>query len=72
MALPPLTLVIKSGPNSGESFQFTGQSKVIGRGAGSDIVISDTSLSRKHARIQATSYGYNCRGFGVNQWHLYQ
>ena len=59
-----MNLVIRAGPNLGQSFQFTGQSKIIGRGSGSDIMISDNSLSRKHAAIHPTSNGYIVEDLG--------
>ncbi len=56
--MPSFTFVIQSGPNVGQSFEVSDHPKIIGRGAGSDITIADESLSRGHAKIQATAKGY--------------
>jgi hypothetical protein len=50
-------LTVQSGPTAGQTFTIQDYPQTIGRGAGSDIVIPDKTLSRQHARIQATDRG---------------
>ncbi len=56
--LPSLSLVIQSGPTVGQTFTVGPQPKTIGRGGGSDIIITDPTISRLHARIKPTPQGY--------------
>lgn len=53
-----LSLIIQSGPVIGQTFTVEVQPKTIGRGVGSDIIITDPTISRLHARIKPTSQGY--------------
>ncbi len=51
MAQPTITLTVQRGPQRGQRFSVTKDSIVIGRVAGSDVVISDPEVSRRHASI---------------------
>jgi ABC-type multidrug transport system ATPase subunit len=44
-------ITILTGPQKGQSFQLTKLTVTVGRDAGNDIVLSDPSVSRTHARI---------------------
>ena len=44
-------LVMKSGPTPGKVFDLSKNEVTIGRETGTDIVISDAEVSRKHARL---------------------
>ena len=50
---PPVlgTITIISGPSTGQTFQVTKPMLTIGRDPANDIVLSDASISRHHARI---------------------
>jgi predicted component of type VI protein secretion system len=58
--MPPKSfqLVMRSGPNPGQTFELDQDMLTIGRDATNDIVISDIEISRRHARLtlQAGSY----------------
>jgi hypothetical protein len=45
-------LVIKSGPNAGQTIFIEGTEVIIGRETTNEIVISDPEVSRKHVRLQ--------------------
>lgn len=51
MQQPAITLTIQQGPQRGQSFSVTRDSITIGRVAGSDVVINDPEVSRRHASI---------------------
>ena len=45
-------LVIKEGPDKSRSFRLTGRRAIIGRDQSCDIVLSDSSISRRHAVLE--------------------
>jgi len=51
MKQPTITLSVQQGTQRGQRFSVTKDSIVIGRVAGSDVVISDPEVSRRHASI---------------------
>jgi ABC-type multidrug transport system ATPase subunit len=51
------SIQIVAGPLSGRTFPITKPSLIIGRDAGSDIVITDPTVSRQHARLQRDTQG---------------
>lgn len=51
MQQPTITLTVQQGPQRGQCFSVAKDSIVIGRMAGSDMVISDPEVSRRHASI---------------------
>jgi|GEM_PF-787890 len=50
-------LVVQTGPGVGQVFEVGTYPQTIGRGAGVDIHLSEQTLSRHHARIQAAEQG---------------
>lgn len=50
-------LTIISGPDTGKTFTVTQESIVIGRDQGAQVVLSDTMISKKHARVEAGPAG---------------
>ncbi len=50
----------------GREYTITGETLVFGREAGSDVVISGTEVSRRHAEIDATPEGYVLNDLSVN------
>jgi hypothetical protein len=46
-----ITLTIQRGPQRGQRFSVAKDSIIIGRMAGSDVVVSDSEVSRRHASI---------------------
>jgi len=45
-------LQVKEGPDQGKVFQLKAASLVLGRHEGCDIVLNDSSVSRRHARLE--------------------
>ncbi len=58
MAAQTYQLVMRSGPNPGQTFELSQNEITIGRDIGNTIVINDAEISRKHARLFAQSGGY--------------
>ena len=50
--------ILRLVPLSGAPFEIKGEVAVVGREPGCDLVISDGSVSRKHARIEKRAAGY--------------
>ena len=50
-------LIVHRGPSKGSRFLLTVQGSTIGRAPESDVFLDDVTVSRKHARIVATSAG---------------
>src|SRR5689334_2984283 len=50
----------------GREYTMSGSSLVFGRDAGSDVVVSGSEVSRRHAEIQATAEGYILNDLNVN------
>ena len=50
----------------GREYTMSGSSLVFGRDAGSDVVVSGSEVSRRHAEIQATAEGYILNDLSVN------
>jgi diguanylate cyclase (GGDEF)-like protein len=53
-----LVHIYPSGPSMGRRYPLRGDPVVVGRGADCDIRIDDHSVSRRHARIEATAEGH--------------
>ena len=53
-----LSLVMRSGPTPGQAYELAKDEISIGRGTTNDIVVHDTEVSRKHARLTLQSGGY--------------
>jgi hypothetical protein len=51
MQQPNIILTIRQGPQRGQRFSVAKDSIIIGRMAGSDVVVSDSEVSRRHASI---------------------
>ncbi|HUW64908.1 MAG TPA: DUF3662 and FHA domain-containing protein [Spirochaetia bacterium] len=51
-------LSVVAGPDRGKTASLNGASVVIGRHTGCDFVLSDPSVSRRHAQIQASGEDY--------------
>lgn len=58
MAPQPYQLVMKTGPTPGKAFSLDKSEIIIGRDVNNDVIINDSEVSRKHARltVQADSY----------------
>ncbi|HET7469176.1 MAG TPA: FHA domain-containing protein [Gemmatimonadales bacterium] len=50
----------------GREYTMSGPTLVFGREAGSDVVVSGSEVSRRHAEIQATAEGYVLNDLSVN------
>lgn len=67
----PFALTIAAGDRRGERFVFDGDEVVLGRAAGSDLVLDDDSVSRTHARIRVRRGVYVlCDGGSTNGTEL--
>jgi hypothetical protein len=51
MQQPTITLTVRQGPQRGQRFPVSKDSIIIGRVVGSDVVVSDPEVSRRHASI---------------------
>ena len=59
-------ITILTGPQAGSSFQLTKTTITIGRDPGNDIVFTDPSVSRSHARILYTPSGWSIEKLANN------
>lgn len=59
-----MKLTIQSGAESGQTFEFTQDLIVIGRGTHGDIVLSDPAVSRHHCQIRREAEGYVIQDMG--------
>ena len=57
-------LQVDKGPESGKTFNLNKASIVIGRRENCDVVLSDTSISRSHARLETHRGGYTIYDLG--------
>lgn len=57
-------LVMKTGPNPGQTFVLDGTEFSIGRDINNDFVINDTEMSRKHAKIYIYGQGFVIEDLG--------
>lgn len=57
-------LIMKEGPEPGQSTELEKSSLILGRDPASDIVIDDVEVSRRHARLIAQSGGYAIEDLG--------
>lgn len=64
MASPSYQLVIRTGPNPGKVFELTKTEIYIGRDINNDIVVNDSEVSRKHARLLMQAGGYVLEDLG--------
>lgn len=64
MASQTLKLVMRTGPNPGKSYELTKTELYIGRDVSNDIVVNDSEVSRKHARLLLTAGGYVLEDLG--------
>lgn len=64
MASKPHQLVMRTGPNPGQAYQIFKSEIFIGRDVSNDIVIQDSEVSRKHARIIMQGGGYVLEDLG--------
>jgi predicted component of type VI protein secretion system len=51
-------LIVEQGPGAGQSVALRGSTIVVGRGEGSDLTLSETGVSRQHARFHAGPKGW--------------
>ncbi len=57
-------LVMRTGPNPGKVFELSKNELFIGRDVNNDIVINDSEISRKHARILMQAGGFVLEDLG--------
>ena len=58
---PGAALVIRGGPNSGVTIQLSGHPVTIGRRSDNDVVIDETTVSRRHSLIMESPDGFILR-----------
>ncbi len=58
---PQATPVVRGGPNSGAMVAMTGEPITMGRRSDNDIVVDETTVSRRHSLIMETPDGYVVR-----------
>ena len=54
-------LVVQGGPNSGMAIELAGRPVTLGRRSDNDIVVDESTVSRRHALILETPQGYVIR-----------
>jgi len=64
MAAYPFQLVMQTGPNPGKVFELQKDVIYIGRDVNNDVVVNDSEVSRKHARLVMRSGGYALEDLG--------
>ena len=64
MAPQSTMLIMRTGPTPGKSFELTKNELYIGRDINNDIVINDSEVSRKHARLILQAGGYVLEDLG--------
>jgi hypothetical protein len=64
MVSQPFQLVMRTGPTPGKIFPISKSEMQIGRESTNDIVINDSEISRKHARILMKENDYILEDFG--------
>ncbi len=64
MAPQSYLLIMRTGPNPGKTFELTKTETYIGRDINNDIVINDSEVSRKHARLIVQAGGYVLEDLG--------
>ena len=55
------SLIIKGGPNSGTIVSLSDRPITLGRQPDNDVMVDETTVSRKHALIMETQSGYVLR-----------
>ena len=55
------TLLIRGGPNSGVTIQLSGHAVTIGRRSDNDVVIDETTVSRRHSLVMEAADGFVLR-----------
>jgi len=61
---PSFRLVLKSGPNTGQTLELGADEVVIGRDVNSNFVINDPEVSRRHARVYMQGANYVVEDLG--------
>jgi len=56
-----VTLVVVSGPSSGNEVELDKRSVSLGRGPGADVAFEDDSMSREHAAFELVEGGFRIR-----------
>ena len=64
-------LVPLEGPHAGELYQLNGRS-VVGTATDCDVVLSDPSISSRHAELFPSGVGFRIQDLGIDQRHLRQ
>jgi hypothetical protein len=64
MAPQSYMLIMRTGPNPGKTFELTRNEIYIGRDINNDIVINDSEVSRKHARLIMQAGGFVLEDLG--------
>jgi hypothetical protein len=64
MTSPTFRLIMRQGPTPGQVFELGKPEHVIGRDITNDIVINDSEVSRKHARLVLEAGRYIIEDFG--------
>jgi hypothetical protein len=64
MASQSFQLIMRSGPTPGKVFELSQGELYIGRDVGNDIVVNDSEVSRKHARLVLQTGGYMLEDLG--------
>jgi pSer/pThr/pTyr-binding forkhead associated (FHA) protein len=58
------SLIMTHGPNVGQRYPLADLIVTIGRDLGSDVVVQDPEISRKHARLRRWRHGYSVEDIG--------
>lgn len=61
---PPISILVVEGPDAGSKRQIRGGRMIVGRGEGCDLMLSDSSVSRRHLELVAGMTGVVLRDLG--------
>ncbi len=61
---PPISILVVEGPDAGSKKSIRGGRMIVGRGDGCDLMLSDSSVSRRHLELVAGMTGVVLRDLG--------
>ncbi len=72
LANQPSKIVVVDGPDAGKEVAFRGDGVTVGTDAGSDLVLRDQTVSRRHLQITRASEGFTATDLGSTNGTTYE